>query len=105
HAIHIRTYLQWLKRDTESTVIAATQASLGKTPKRGKLWGVLAACIAVIALAAVGTWYLRSVKTAQIDPIAVLPFINGSGDANTEYPSNGTPPSLTAIPTPEPHLK
>ena len=64
HAADIRTDLQRLKRDTESTGIAVTQAALGKTPKRGKHWGVLAACIAVIALAAVGTWYLLSGKTA-----------------------------------------
>src|SRR5262249_17456163 len=95
HAADIRTDLQRLKRDTESTGIAVTQAPLGKTPKRGKHWGVLAACIAVIALAAVGTWYLRSGKTAQIDSIAVLPFINGSGDANTEYLSDGIAESLT----------
>src|SRR5215510_16328834 len=84
HAADVRTDLQRLKRDTESTKIVATQAPLGKTPKRGKLWGVLAACIAVIALA-VGTWYLRSGRSPQIDSVAVLPFINGSGDANTEY--------------------
>src|SRR5215813_15266767 len=105
HAADIRTDLQRLKRDTESTGIAATQAPLGKTPKRGKLWGVLAACIAVIALAAVGTWYLRSGKTAQIDSIAVLPFINGSGDATTEYLSDGIAESLTDSLTHVPQLK
>src|SRR5215471_16760781 len=105
HAADIRTDLQRLKRDTESTGIAVTQAPLGKTPKRGKHWGVLAACIAVIALAAVGTWCLRSGRTGQIDSIAVLPFINGSGGANTEYLSDGIAESLTDSLTHVPRLK
>jgi len=94
HASDIRTDLQRLKRDTESTRIVATQASPDKTLKRGKLWGVLAACIAVIGLGAVGTWYLRSGRTGKIDSLAVLPFTNGGGDANTEYLSDGITESL-----------
>ena len=94
HASEIRTDLQRLKRDTESTRIAATQASPDKTLKRRKLWVVLAACIAVIGLAAGGAWYLRSSRTAQIDSIAVLPFTNGGGDANTDYLSDGITESL-----------
>src|SRR6266849_1136096 len=94
HASDIRTDLQRLKRDTESTRIVATQASPDKTLKRGKLWGVLAACIAVIGLGGVGTWYLRSGRTGKIDSLAVLPFTNGGGDANTEYLSDGITESL-----------
>jgi eukaryotic-like serine/threonine-protein kinase len=95
HASDIRTDLQRLKRDTDSSKTAATQASSEQTLKRRKLWAVLAACIAVIGLAAVGTWYLRSGRTAtQIDSIAVLPFTNGAGDANTNYLSDGITESL-----------
>ena len=94
HAADIRTDLQRLKRDTESTKIAATQASPEKTPKRRTLWVVLAACIAAIGLAAAGTWYLRSGRAAQIDSIAVLPFTNAGGDANTDYVSDGITESL-----------
>src|SRR6202035_5306148 len=54
HASEIRTDLQRLKRDTESTRIADTQASPDKTLKRGKLWVVLSACIIAIGLAAGG---------------------------------------------------
>ncbi len=93
HASEIRTDLQRLKRDTESTRIVA-QASPHKTLKRGKLWVVLAACIAVIGLGAVGTWYLRSGRTGKIDSLAVLPFTNGGGDANTDYLSDGITESL-----------
>jgi serine/threonine protein kinase len=94
HAADIRTDLQRLKRDAESTRIVATQASPDKTLKRGKFWGVLAACIAVIGLGVVGTWYLRSGRTGQIDSLAVLPFTNGGGDANTDYLSDGITESL-----------
>src|SRR5713226_7240773 len=66
HASEIRTDLQRLKRDTESTKIVATQASPDKTLERHKLWVVLATCIAVIGLAAGGAWYLRSSRAAQI---------------------------------------
>ena len=94
-AAEIRADLQRLKRDTESTRIVAAQTSPDKTLKRSKPWVVLAACIAAIGLAAVGTWYLRSGKTAtQIDSLAVLPFTNGGGDASTDYLSDGITESL-----------
>ena len=105
HVSDIRTDLQRLKRDTESTTIAATAASSDKTLKRRKLWVVLAACIAVIGLAAVGTWYLRSGRTTQIDSLAVLPFTNGRGDANTDYLSDGITESLIGNLAHVPQLK
>ena len=105
-AADIRTDLQRLKRDTESTRKVATQALPDTTLKRRKLWVVLAACIAAIGLAAVGTWYLRSGRAAgQIDSIAVLPFANGGGDANTDYLSDGITESLIANLTHVPDLK
>ncbi|MGH9502698.1 MAG: protein kinase domain-containing protein [Terriglobales bacterium] len=94
HASEIRTDLQRLKRDTESTRIVAAQAPAEQTRKRRKLWVVLAACILVLGLAAAGAWYLRSGRTSQIDSIAVLPFSNLSGDANADYLSDGITESL-----------
>jgi eukaryotic-like serine/threonine-protein kinase len=94
HASDMRAELQRLKRQTESTKIVATQTSPDKTLKRRRLWVVIAACIAVIGLAAVGTWYLRFGRTTQIDSIAVLPFINVSGDNTTDYLSDGMTESL-----------
>jgi serine/threonine protein kinase/Tfp pilus assembly protein PilF len=106
HASEIRTDLQRLKRDTESTRIAATQRSPDKTLKRSKLWVVvLAVCIVAIGLVAGGAWYLRSGRTAQIDSIAVLPFTNGGGDANTEYLSDGITESLIGNLAHVPQLK
>jgi eukaryotic-like serine/threonine-protein kinase len=96
HASEIRADLQRLKRDTESTRIAATQVLPDKIPEHRKFWLVLATCIAVIVigLGAVAAWLLRSSRTVQIESIAVLPFINGSGDANTDYLSDGITESL-----------
>ena len=104
HASDMRAELQRLKRQTESTKIVATQASPEKTLKRHKLRVVLATCIAVIGLAAGGTWFLRSGR-AQIDSIAVLPFTNGGGDANVDYLSDGITESLIASLTHVPELK
>jgi eukaryotic-like serine/threonine-protein kinase len=106
HASDVRTDLRRLKRDTESARIVAAQAPPDQTHKRRKLWVVLAACVAVIGLAAVGAWYVRSGKTAtQIDSIAVLPFTNGGGDANSEYLSDGITESLIGNLAHVPQLK
>jgi eukaryotic-like serine/threonine-protein kinase len=104
HASEIRTDLQRLKRDTESSRTVAIPASPHKT-KRSKLSIVLAACIAAIGLVAVGTWYLRFGRATQIDSIAVLPFTNAGGDANTDYLSDGITESLIASLTHVPELK
>jgi TolB-like protein/predicted Ser/Thr protein kinase len=93
-AADMRTDLQRLKRTVDSGKIDAGPASPDQTLKGRKLWWVLAACIAALALAAVGAWYLRSGRAAQIDSIAVLPFTNGGGDANTDYLSDGITESL-----------
>jgi eukaryotic-like serine/threonine-protein kinase len=94
HASDIRTDLQRLKRDTESPRISAAHALPDKRFHGRKFWIALSACIAVIGLAALGIWSLRSGKAAQIDSIAVLPFTNGGGDANSDYLSDGMTESL-----------
>jgi TolB-like protein/Tfp pilus assembly protein PilF len=90
----MRAELQRLKRQTESARIAAAPASPDKRIQGRKLWFVLAACIAIVGLAAGGAWYIRSGRAAQTDSIAVLPFTNGGGDAKTDYLSDGITESL-----------
>jgi len=105
HASEIRADLQRLRRDTESSRTVAILALPDKTPKRGTPWAVLAACIAALGLAAVGTWYLRSDRTIRIDSIAVLPFTNGGQDTNTDYLSDGITESLIGSLARVPELK
>ncbi len=59
-AADMRTDLQRLKRDTESTTVVTAQESHESTFEPRKLRVVLAACIVAIVLVAVGTWYLQS---------------------------------------------
>ena len=105
HASEIRTDLQRLKRDTESSKVVGIYAPGDKPLKRPKFWIVVAACIVAVGLVSVGAWYLRSVRTAQIDSIAVLPFTNVNGNANTDYLSDGITESLIASLTHVPDLK
>ena len=58
--------------------------------------GIVAAICVVVALtlAAGLAWYVRAHKTTQIDSLAVLPFTNAGGDANSDYLSDGITESL-----------
>lgn len=105
HAADIRTDLQRLKRDTESTKVVAVSPSPDKLLKRRRLIVALAACVTAFGLVVAGTWYLRYGRATQVDSIAVLPFINGGGDLNTEYLSDGITESLTDSLTHVPQLK
>jgi len=104
HAADIRADLERLKRDTESTKTPAPEERF-QIRKLRKLGVVLGACIAAIGLAAGVAWYLRSGKTNQINSIAVLPFTNAGGDANTDYLSDGITESLIDNLTHVPQLK
>jgi len=101
-AADLRTDLQRLKRDTESTRLAAAHSSSSSgrmpavtTPKPRQLWMIVAVCLVVVVAAAAGiAWYLRSGKPKQIDSLAVLPFVNDGGDAKSDYLSDGITESL-----------
>jgi eukaryotic-like serine/threonine-protein kinase len=105
HAADIRADLYRVKRDTESSRTTNVSTSPDKTVKRGKLLRILGTSVAIIGLAAVGVWHLQSAKTARIDSIAVLPFTNAGGDANTDYLSDGITESLIGNLVRVPELK
>ena len=96
-ASDLRADLQRLKRDTASTVVGSGSAvpvwATGATPRRrrARVVGVLAVAALVIA----GAWFARRPSEGDtIDSVAVLPFTNAGGDADTDYLSEGIAESL-----------
>ncbi len=102
HASDLLADLKRLKRQSESSQVALHTAP---EAKRNQLWIWIAAGVVVIALVAALAWRLRSVRSAQIDSIAVLPFTNVGADASADYLSDGITESLIASLTHVPDLK
>jgi len=105
HASDMRADLQRLKRDTKSGHSAAATPAV----ERGKLWKIAAPVVLVslfIAMAG-GIWYRRASKASasQIDSIAVIPFSNSGGNADTDFLCDGLTESLIASLTHVPDLK
>ncbi len=74
----------------------ALRGTLGGSQTRKQLpvrW--IAACLAVIALAAAVYWFAsRASRATPIDSLAVMPFVNVGADPNTEYLSDGITENL-----------
>ncbi len=94
----VQTAREPLARATMSGILHSAEHK-----RRGSLW-----LFGLIALAVAGAflsyWYF-SRPTRAIDSVAVLPFVNVGGDANTEYLSDGLTESLINSLSELPNLK
>jgi eukaryotic-like serine/threonine-protein kinase len=100
HASELRADLQRLKRDNDSGSIGSRreEVPLAGTSGWRRKWPLIAGgAIVVVALLAAGMQLsgLRS-KGEAINSVAVLPFVNSSGDADGDYLSDGITESLIA---------
>jgi non-specific serine/threonine protein kinase len=95
-AAELRTDLQRLKRDTDSTRVGAV-SGIAPVAQATAWWrskmALGIAGVALAALLAVGAYVLRG-RGQAIDSVAVLPFVNVSADPNTEYLSDGITESI-----------
>ncbi len=102
-AAELRADLKRLMRDNESGKSAALPAATQKASTR-KYWA--AAVALFVVLLAAGIWYWRSKATSsQIESIAVIPFANVGGNADTDFLSDGLTESLIGSLTHVPQLK
>jgi serine/threonine-protein kinase len=94
HASEMRADLKRLNRETESgKSVAALPVARQKASAR-KYW-VAALAGLFLAMAAAGIWYWRArAGTSQIGSIAVIPFANAGGNADTDFLSDGLTESL-----------
>jgi eukaryotic-like serine/threonine-protein kinase len=98
---------QRVARDSGSGKSAAAfPDSIPKTS--GSKYGIAAAAIFLIAIAAAGVWYWRgrpNASASQIGSIAVMPFSSSGGNADVDFLSDGLTESLIDSLTHVPQLR
>ena len=107
-AAELRADLKRLSRDTDSgrSVASAKVAEALLPWWRSRTMFGIGGAVLVALLAAAGWFYKSGSRNGEaIDSVAVLPFVNASGDPNTEYLSDGITESLINSLSQLPHLK
>ena len=94
--------LRNLKRESDSRIVSAEKMTRPQSPLRRL--ALVAVALTILVLGAVAL-YPRIGSSAAIDSLAVLPFVNVSGDPNSEYLSDGIAESLINSLSQVPHLK
>ena len=97
HAADMRADLQRLKRDSDSgkSIVRAAEATGAKQPLLSRHRVLLAVLVLVIlVLIGAGIYPYLGRGGEAIDSIAVMPFVNVGGDADTEYLSDGITEAL-----------
>jgi serine/threonine protein kinase/tetratricopeptide (TPR) repeat protein len=92
-ASELRADLKRLKRDTDSSRSAATDAAPVPRPERKRSRRSLIVGLTAVALAAMPVAYFAA-RPKPIDSLAVMPFVNVGADPNTEYLSDGITENL-----------
>lgn len=88
------------KQDDATQIVTARPTSTAEYAtavfKKHKSAAIAVLVILLLAVGALGFWYFndRPSRTSQIESIAVLPFVNESGNAEVEYLSDGMTESL-----------
>jgi len=113
-AAEIEADLKRLKRDTDSTRVTASvpaAAPSAPRPRTARLYFALA----ILAALAVGSWYTfhrlhqnsanAPAGVSSIESLAVLPFVNATGDPSAEYLSEGITQDLINTLSQLPNLK
>lgn len=65
-------------------------------PRKSMLMAGIAGTVLIAALAFAGYWFFGGGSSSQIDSIAVMPFVNETGDSEVEYLSDGMTDTLIA---------
>jgi len=99
-----------ISRLTASTTVLDRPQTIGRTrelgrAKRTKAIAFTVALIFIAAIAVSAYFYLSRKSRTAIESVAVLPFVNTSGDPNMEYLSDGIAESLMNSLSQLPNLK
>jgi TolB-like protein len=105
-AAEVRADLKRLKRETETGRSSAALPAAVLESAASKRWIAAVAVLILVAMAGAGLWYWRGkASTPQIESIAVIPFANSGGTADTDFLSDGLTESLISSLAHVPQLK